>query len=333
VNIINTLGETLSRKRKKILDGDYTVKFSDKEEIEFSFKCLKSSIVNEKLIIDGDEKIDRKETGEGKIWSVELDDFLKFKISQDELAINGKKDSIQHPFIDKLTAWGKGVRCYRFGSEFGKDSYVFDVKKNLEEEKSYPEEFATTVFIEGVEKFKEKYRKAIIEDMKKIGYEIEDVGVKEIPNIYLKPINRNLSGLFVKEKDLKCETNQVNMSQGMFRALALIIQVNFSIYAGESTCIIIDDIGEGLDYDRSKELITLLISKVKKSKIQLIMSTNDRFVMNNVPLEYWIVLTRDGNYCKALNYRNSKEIFDDFAFSGLSNFDFFTGKYYMGEKS
>jgi hypothetical protein len=52
------------------------------------------------------------------------------------------------------------------------------------------------------------------------------------------------------------------------------------------------------------------------------MSTNDRFVMNNVPLEYWQVIQRDGGKCKIFNYKNSKEKFDDFEYTGLNNFDF-----------
>jgi ABC-type lipoprotein export system ATPase subunit len=51
------------------------------------------------------------------------------------------------------------------------------------------------------------------------------------------------------------------------------------------TCVLIDDIGEGLDYERSSNLIKLLLKKMKKESIQLIMSTNDRFVMNNIPYD------------------------------------------------
>jgi hypothetical protein len=48
--------------------------------------------------------------------------------------------------------------------------------------------------------------------------------------------------------------------------------------------ILIDDIGEGLDFDRSSRLIKLLIEIAEKNEnIRLIMSTNDRFVMNAVP--------------------------------------------------
>jgi len=58
---------------------------------------------------------------------------------------------------------------------------------------------------------------------------------------------------------------------------------------------LIDDIGEGLDYERSKKLIDLIIQKAKKYAVQLIMTTNDRFVINKTPLEYWLVIKREKN--------------------------------------
>jgi hypothetical protein len=52
------------------------------------------------------------------------------------------------------------------------------------------------------------------------------------------------------------------------------------------------------------------------------MSTNDRFVMNKVPLEEWCLLQRNGNHVRVRNYQNSKAAFDRFKVTGLNNFDF-----------
>ena len=57
---------------------------------------------------------------------------------------------------------------------------------------------------------------------------------------------------------------------------------------------------------------------------EFILATNDRYVMNVVPLESWTVLVDDTNRTKVFNYFNSKQKFDDFKFTGLSNFDFFS---------
>lgn len=118
------------------------------------------------------------------------------------------------------------------------------------------------------------------------------------------------------------------MSQGMFRALALLIQVNFAQRSSTGGCLLVDDIGEGLDYERSTALIELLIEKGRRHGIQLIMATNDRFVMNKVPLEYWCVIQRTGAHCKIYNYKNCKQTFDEFKLTGLNNFDFLATEFY-----
>ncbi len=61
------------------------------------------------------------------------------------------------------------------------------------------------------------------------------------------------------------------------------------------------------------------------------MATNDRFIMNRVPIEYWSVIRRLPNKAQICNYRNYKEVFDDFEFTGLSNFDFFSSDYLENE--
>ena len=113
----------------------------------------------------------------------------------------------------------------------------------------------------------------------------------------------------------------------MFRALSLIVQINYSVLADTPSCIVIDDIGEGLDCERSCDLIDVLMSKAEHSSVQLVMATNDRFVMNRVPLEAWSVIDRQSNHVTIHNYMNSKEVFDNFKFTGLNNFDFLAFDY------
>ena len=64
------------------------------------------------------------------------------------------------------------------------------------------------------------------------------------------------------------------------------------------------------------------------------MATNDRFVMNNVPLQYWTIIHRIRNRAICLNNRNSPKLFADFEMTGLNNFDLFSSNYflkYLGE--
>ncbi|MFM7716780.1 MAG: ATP-binding protein, partial [Microcystis sp.] len=105
-----------------------------------------------------------------------------------------------------------------------------------------------------------------------IGYQITKIETK-VPSFFKSNISppENLdedSGnlpkfLYVQEDGLKSVTEQSEISQGMFRALSLFIQINYAILSDQPSCIIIDDIGEGLDFQRSSAIIKLLIEKAK----------------------------------------------------------------------
>jgi AAA15 family ATPase/GTPase len=164
--------------------------------------------------------------------------------------------------------------------------------------------------------------------MKKIGYQLEDIDVGT-PTSFLNAPNIKL--LTVKEKWINGYLDQNVLSNGMFRALAIIIYLNYIQSDQDKGCILIDDIGEGLDYDRSSALLDLLVKKAKKLSIQLIMTTNDRFIMNSVPIVNWIIVSREKGVSKLYNYENSKEIFNKFEYTGLNNFDFFSSGFYKNK--
>ena len=134
--------------------------------------------------------------------------------------------------------------------------------------------------------------------------------------------------VFTTEKGLEKQVTQRDMSQGMFRAFSVLVQLNHYILCGHKGFVVIDDIGEGLDFTRAKLLVQLLISKARAAKIQLIMSTNDSFIMNAVDIENWAVIMREGHKISLYNYDNSKEIFEEFKFTGLNNFDFYASEFF-----
>ncbi|MEN8220913.1 MAG: hypothetical protein ABFS56_32085 [Pseudomonadota bacterium] len=188
---------------------------------------------------------------------------------------------------------------------------------------------AVAIFKEGKTQYGKAYVQLIREDMKKIGYELEEITIQVVGGKIHFEMPKVTYGIQIKEKYLDAITSHHHISTGMFRVLSLFIQLNYSLVASLPSCIIIDDIGEGLDYSRSSALMNLLINKTQNTQIQLIMSTNDRFVMNAVPLEYWSVIQRFPHKAMIYNYVNSKELFDKFEFTGLSNFDFFSSNYFL----
>jgi hypothetical protein len=174
------------------------------------------------------------------------------------------------------------------------------------------------------ERYGQPFDEAILRDMAKLGYALSDDGTKYLRNHARIELPEPLIGMFVKEVDRQTDLPQMFMSQGMFRALAMVVYVNIASFSKQRTLFLVDDIGEGLDYERSSGLIDLLVQHSRSAGLQLIMTTNDRFVMNRVPLEYWSLLRRQGPVVKAFTERNSAKEFEEFKFMGLSNFDFFS---------
>jgi hypothetical protein len=79
-------------------------------------------------------------------------------------------------------------------------------------------------------------------------------------------------------------------------------------------------------------MIKTLIAKAQKTKMQLLMASNDRFVMNSVPLKFWTLLDRSGSNVHVYNEGNSKKVFENFKFTGLNNFDFLATDFIRSEE-
>jgi energy-coupling factor transporter ATP-binding protein EcfA2 len=342
LSIIRGLADLLSGEHKlTYLSGNYEVAFDNNgKKIRYALKYEDRRIIKESLDIDSANRINRGLDGAGEIYYEERKDTIKFQTPDNELASLARRDSIQHSFLENLYEWGKSVRLYLFGTQLGQDQLAIFIKdkERAEQQKLNLKDQGKVVaiFRKGEKEFGVRFTDPIRQDMGSIGYELNEIGTA-IPADFVVDSNilipGEIVGLYVQESDLSGKTYQNEMSQGMFRALSLIIQITYSQLAGVPSCILIDDIGEGLDYERSSALIKLLIERAKETSVQLIMATNDRFVMNNVPLEYWSVIQRIGGISRIYNYRNSPKLFDDFALTGLNNFDFFSSNYYLKDIS
>lgn len=340
LKVIHALADLLCGDTKlTFLSGNYKVIFdSNGSKTKYYLSYDNNRIVQERLIIDSKSYLSRGHGGKGWIRYQKLikgPGKLEFQISDNELAVFARRDMIQHPFLENLYSWGKSVTYYRFGGQLGQDHMLLSVPSETEKTAQTKLNIKDTtkvveIFKQGDKEFGKKFTDTIITDMKKVGYRLKDIGICTPDSIIVQtPLPGSLLGIYVQEGDLKAKTDQNEISQGMFRALSLIIQINYSQLAQTPSCILIDDIGEGLDYERSSALVKLLVKKAEGKSIQLIMATNDRFVMNNVPLEYWSLIQRIGGTSRIHNFRNSRELFENFELTGLNNFDFFSTKYYL----
>ena len=296
-------------------------------EISYYLEFEEGKVKQELLKINGITKLTRNIRKGTMLYEKALS-YLDFKMENDKLAV-ARVDRIQQPFFELLQNWGKRLNFYKFGDDMGQNSFIKDVNaiKKYEEVDLKNDQNIPKIFVLASLKFP-NFQEIIVQDMNKIGYKLTSIQTQNLNYISIN----NIIGVAAKEKDIEIVTDQEQMSQGMFRALSLLVQLNFSLLSKTPSCILIDDIGEGLDYERSKSLIDLIIEKVKDSPIhQIIMTTNNKYVMNNVPLEYWSAISRIPKKSVFYNYQNSKEIFDDFEYTGLSNSDFLSENFYFNE--
>jgi AAA15 family ATPase/GTPase len=346
VRTIYTLSELLSNSRSLLPQAKssewhllFDIDGSD-EKTEYILKIEKGLVIKEKLIIGSKRNepvLDRDESGQGTIFAEELSQNIRFQTDPTELAVVKRRDSIQHPFLENLYQWSSSLRFYEFGTQLGKNLMALipsamELLKNKTDFKDY--NFVVGIFVIGKQEIGEPFIQAILSDMREIGYKLSGIGTK-VPSL----INPDISAvdspdklpqfLYIEEEDLTSLTEQSEMSQGMFRALSLFIQINYSLLASKPSCIVIDDIGEGLDYQRSSSIIKILIKKAETGLIQLIMTTNDEFIMNGVPIEYWSLIERSPGSAKLHNIYNSREKIEEFKFIGLNNFDLFTSEFLL----
>jgi hypothetical protein len=307
--------------------GNYICKWEAEGGVEnrYEYSVEDSIILSENLIVSGVNYMTRDKDGVGMILFSAMGDngcSMPFQTPLNEFAIVKRRDKLQHPFIEPLYEWAAAVRHYFFGSSFGKDHFfVYNPMGSKIDERDGNQ--VVGVFRRAKEDFGSTYVDAVLKDMRSLGYDLEGVDVAFPHSMTGLGFPTEANSIVVLEKGVRGWIDQIVMSQGMFRSLALMAHVNYLILRRASTCIIVDDIGEGLDFERSCLLINLLRAKCEGSSLQVIMSTNDRFVMDEVPLKEWTVLERKGCVVSVRNYSNSAEAFDRFRFTGLSNFSFF----------
>ena len=308
----------------------YELLFRNSEEtLIYELAYDQETIKMERLFVEEELVLERGEGGNGKIKyeSTPGSIFLEFEIPHDQLACYAKRDRLQHPFIEIIYDWAICLRRFDFSGDLGKSRYAL---KSAFKAKEMDWSVTTNSLVPLITIAEEEYpefKKLVLEDMRQIGYALEDFGIIHFSERY-SDASQDRYAVFTTETGLEKQVTQRDMSQGMFRAFSVLCQINYYILSGHKGLVIIDDIGEGLDFSRAKQLVQVLIERTRESGNQLIMSTNDSFIMNAVEIENWAVIMREGHKISLYNYENSKEIFEEFKFTGLNNFDFLASEFF-----
>ncbi len=332
VNILNALAGASAGRNPRLLDGNWYVTFDNHgKEFSYTLRVLKGKIEKEQIKEDGMILLNRqRESGyifrfKGKEKSKE-----SFGPPINKLTHQVRRDVKQYPFIEDLVHWGENYHSFSFGKG---NPTMFSIPANMRQGNTvsegaswFPEDLSLVPYLLKEISGDVVTKKKIISDLKKVGYEVKDLDTIEVGAAMGASLIR------VVEKNINFPISQQQLSSGMFRVIAMIITLNYLIGQNNEGTIVIDDLCEGLDFGRSSNLARLIFKEIEKSKIQLIATTNDMFLMNSVDLECWNIFERRGNRVKSFNYKSNKEVFDEFKLIGISNFDFFSNRLYKGLK-
>ena len=316
VNLIISLAQLIRNPASSLKNGEWNVAFetSDNNELNYQVDLVDGIIQKEVVSIDKKIKLDRS-PNQTKIFSATQDKDLVIEPPNDKLVLHIRRDKAEHPFLEELSEWANHTRGYKFGKyDPSLIAIPGDPKHLLEGLETIPSV---------LEKLNPTSIKEVISDFNQLGYEVEEAKLDVVPGTPF-----NVQFIFLQEKGIVHPILQSYISSGMFRAFALLVILRYLTESnGRSSTVLVDDLGEGLDYERSTQLAKIVFEKMNKNNLQFIATTNDRFLMNSVDIKNWNILLRETNKVTAVNYPNNKKLFDEFKLTGLSNFDLFSSDY------
>ena len=308
INVINNLAKFIVGK-KKFKNGEWNLTFNDQGK-EFVYKIsLKEGLITYEHIIFDNEVLLRRADNQVKLRNFVSNEDVEISPPDDSLVLQVRRDEKEYPYFEKLITWAKNTHGFTVLLSTNEVQIPSD-SKDLES-------LASAVYF--FDTFSDTSKDSVLRGLADIGYAIEKIHVEEnlIKNIRVKLAE-------FKESSLPFRFNQLKISTGLMRLFGLLVALEYTILnsnnTGEDHLLLIDDIGEGLDITKSKNLIDLFKKRILENKhIQFIGASNDVTLLNTVDIEYWNITKRCGYEVKAFNIKNSKKKFDDFEFTGLNN--------------
>lgn len=270
--------------------------------LEYSFDVVGGQVHAEELKRDGSVLIYRD------FSSAKMYDDNKVSPPESKLLIQVRRDTKRYPEIEEIIQWAEHTSLFVF-------SNITTSPNSLSPYAISKEPLLPVMF----SKISESQRKMLKGFMQELGYDIKDIKDYEMPS--------GSKSLHIYEGGIKVALQPFDLSNGMFRVLCVLLYMIYCSTLSEARCLVIDDMGEGLDYMRSTKLGKIMFDYCKKNRIQLIVTSNDSFLMDAVDLQHWNILQREGNYVYSINGYNNPALFEKFRRTGLSNFDILSSNF------
>lgn len=227
---------------------------------------------------------------------------------KDKLVVQVRRDKEEYPDVEALMEWAEGVIAISCS-----DINPYTI---LSGRPGYINPIPFSALVEALSK---EDKKTVIDEAKRLGYDIMDIA--------LVNANGELKLVAVKERNIQNGILDFQLSSGMIRVLYILCFLEYIKRRRVHSMLLIDDLGEGLDYSRTIHLGRKVFEVCEQEKIQLIASSNDSFLMDVVDIAKWQIVRRKNSKLSVINQTNMPELFDEFRMTGLSNFDLFSSDY------
>lgn len=314
INVIKNLARVIKDQKVSFNEAEFKIEFKKKITdkniyMKYSLVIHNSEVVEENLWVDGQDKLIRNKT-KAQLYSNIDKKLITIEPPNNRLALHARRDKKEFDYFETLVNWAETLFPFTFAT---KPSEIKLIRDDINIEDSFLTGLEVVPTI--LERLNDNQIAKVIKELNSVGYEIES----------LKTVRKQIGIPMIQltEKGIKHPFEQYEASQGMFRAVSLLIMLEYFQKKSQRIAILVDDLCEGLDYERSTNFTKLLFNKVQKSENQFITTTNVEFLMNGIPFKYWNILKRKHGKVKAFNYENSHEIFDELMLTGFSNFNIF----------
>lgn len=307
---IKALQRVVSLLLMKPVEGDErfvgaTLTFRNPEDeswtMTYSFETEKGRVNKEELTVCGRMLIER--------------DSMKAALKgetvtppNDKLLVQVRRDKEVYPEIETLMEWAEGVTVVSCSdlnpgtSLRGLSNYVSPMP-----------------FSDLVKALSDDAKKTVRAEARELGYRVSSLNTVHA--------NSELKLVAVKEENVPEVLVDFQLSNGMLRVLYILCFLEYiKTQAGQRT-LLIDDLGEGLDYNRATLLGRKVFETCEQEGVQLIASSNDSFMMDVVDISKWQIVRREDKTLKVMNQANEPELFKRFRMTGLSNFDLFSSDF------
>ena len=275
--------------------------------LEYSFDVVGGQVLAEVLEKNGIPLIQR-ERFSAKMY----DDMVS--PPESKLLIQVRRDTKLYPEIEEIIQWAENTSLFVFSNITTAPNSLSPYA--ISDEPRLPVMFS---------KISEEQRELLKEYMCELGYNINKIVEYERSS--------GAKSLHIYESGVIIPLRPFDLSNGMFRVFCVLLYMIYSSTLSEARCLVIDDMGEGLDYMRSTKLGRIMYEYCEKNHIQLIATSNDSFLMDAVDLLYWNILQREGNRVYSINWSNSPALFEKFQRTGLSNFDILSSNFLANNSS